>query len=66
MMRAPTRRRQRGVALITAVLIVALGTMLAASVFFRGYLDQRLASSPSFVARFELAGRTPQPSAFGH
>jgi general secretion pathway protein K len=41
MMRALARRRQRGVALITAVLIVALGTMLAASVFFRGYLDQR-------------------------
>jgi len=41
MMQAAARRRQRGVALITAVLIVALGTMLAASVFFRGYLDQR-------------------------
>jgi general secretion pathway protein K len=41
MMRAQMHRRQRGVALITAVLIVALGTMLAASVFFRGYLDQR-------------------------
>jgi general secretion pathway protein K len=41
MMRAPARQRQRGVALITAVLIVALGTMLAATVFFRGYLDQR-------------------------
>ena len=41
MMRAAARRRQRGVALITAVLIVALGTMLAASVFFRAYLDQR-------------------------
>ena len=34
------RSRQRGVALITAVLIVALGTMLAAGVFFRGYLDR--------------------------
>jgi general secretion pathway protein K len=34
-------RRQRGVALITAVLIVALGTMLAISVFFRSFLDQR-------------------------
>jgi general secretion pathway protein K len=39
--RAAGPRRQRGVALITAVLIVALGTMLAASVFFRAYLDQR-------------------------
>jgi general secretion pathway protein K len=35
------RTRQRGVALITAVLIVALATMLAASVSFNGYLDQR-------------------------
>jgi general secretion pathway protein K len=33
--------RQRGVALIMAVLIVALATMLAASVSFKGYLDQR-------------------------
>jgi general secretion pathway protein K len=39
--RVRTHHRQRGVALITAVLIVALGTMLAANVFFRGYLDQR-------------------------
>jgi general secretion pathway protein K len=37
----PTFNRQRGVALIMAVLIVALATMLAASVSFRGYLDQR-------------------------
>jgi general secretion pathway protein K len=36
-----TLRRQRGVALIMAVLIVALATMLAASVSFKGYLDQR-------------------------
>lgn len=35
------RARQRGVALITAVLIVALATMLAVSVGFNGYLDQR-------------------------
>src|SRR5688572_26044282 len=34
-------QRQRGVALIMAVLIVALATMLAASVSFKGYLDQR-------------------------
>lgn len=33
--------RQRGVALITAVLIVALATVLAVSVGFKGYLDQR-------------------------
>ena len=37
----PLRNRQRGVALILAVLIVALATMLAASVSFNGYLDQR-------------------------
>jgi general secretion pathway protein K len=34
-------RRERGVALITAVLIVALATILAVNVFFRGFLDQR-------------------------
>lgn len=33
--------RQRGVALITAVLIVALATILAVQVGFNGYLDQR-------------------------
>ena len=33
--------RQRGVALITAVLIVALATILAVNVGFRGMLDQR-------------------------
>jgi len=33
--------RQRGVALITAVLMVALATMLAVEVGFRGFLDQR-------------------------
>ena len=38
----PLRRgRQRGVALITAVLMVALATMLAVDVGFRGFLDQR-------------------------
>ena len=35
------RGRQRGVALITAVLVVALATILAVSVGFKGYLDQR-------------------------
>ncbi|HEY4368555.1 MAG TPA: type II secretion system minor pseudopilin GspK [Steroidobacteraceae bacterium] len=33
--------RQRGIALITAVLIVALATILAVNVGFKGYLDQR-------------------------
>ena len=35
------RRVQRGVALITAVLIVALATILAVNVGFNGFLDQR-------------------------
>jgi general secretion pathway protein K len=35
------KRRQRGVALITAVLMVALATMLAVNIGFRGFLDQR-------------------------
>lgn len=34
-------RKQRGVALITAVLIVALATILAVQVGFKGFLDQR-------------------------
>jgi general secretion pathway protein K len=37
----PFKRSQRGIALITAVLIVALATILATNVSFRGYLDQR-------------------------
>jgi general secretion pathway protein K len=39
--RPASRTRQRGVALIMAVLIAALATMLAASVSFKGYMDQR-------------------------
>lgn len=38
-------RRQRGIALITAVLIVALATILAVNVGFKGYLDQRRSST---------------------
>jgi general secretion pathway protein K len=43
MRREPTvsAQRQRGVALIMAVLIVALATMLAVNVTFRGMMDQR-------------------------
>ncbi|MGI9245992.1 MAG: type II secretion system minor pseudopilin GspK [Steroidobacteraceae bacterium] len=37
----PSRSRQSGVALITAVLVVALATILAINVTFRGMLDQR-------------------------
>jgi len=40
-MRRRRHDRQRGVALITAVLMVALATMLAVDVGFRGFLDQR-------------------------
>ena len=36
-----TPRQQRGVALITAVLVVALATILAVEVAFQGYMDQR-------------------------
>lgn len=39
------RGRQRGVALITAVLIVALATILAVNVVYRGMLDQRRAAT---------------------
>lgn len=39
--RQPFKSRERGVALITAVLIVALATILAVNVGFKGYLDQR-------------------------
>jgi general secretion pathway protein K len=38
-------RTQRGVALITAVLIVALATILAVNVIYRGMLDQRRAGT---------------------
>lgn len=38
---SPVRRRQRGVALIMAVLIVALATILAVNVVFRSVIDQR-------------------------
>lgn len=40
-MKRARQGRQRGVALITAVLMVALATMLAVDVGFRGFLDQR-------------------------
>jgi general secretion pathway protein K len=42
---AGTRSRQRGVALITAVLIVALATILAINVTFSGMVDQRRSSN---------------------
>lgn len=47
MRREPPRfaARQRGVALIMAVLIVALATMLAVNVTFRGMMDQRRSSN---------------------
>jgi general secretion pathway protein K len=49
-------RRQRGVALITAVLIVALATILAVSVGYKGYLDQRrTATTFALDQGFEVA-----------
>jgi general secretion pathway protein K len=38
-----SRRSQRGVALITAVLMVALATLIAVEIGFKGYLQQRRA-----------------------
>ena len=49
-------RRQRGVALITAVLIVALATILAIDVTFRGMVDQRRSANLlAFDQGFEVA-----------
>jgi len=49
-------RRQRGVALITAVLIVALATILAVDVGFNGYLDQRRSATTFALDQgFEVA-----------
>lgn len=49
-------RRQRGVALIMAVLIVALATILAVDVGFKAYLDQRrVATSFALEQAFEVA-----------
>ncbi|HKU15301.1 MAG TPA: type II secretion system minor pseudopilin GspK [Steroidobacteraceae bacterium] len=53
---ASLRNRQRGVALIMAVLIVALAVMLAASVSFKGYLDQRRSANAFAMDQgFEVA-----------
>ena len=50
------RRQQRGVALVMAILIVALATILAAEVGFRGYLDQRRTMNTfSLDQSFEIA-----------
>jgi general secretion pathway protein K len=49
-------RHQKGVALVMAVLIVALATILAAEVGFRGYLDQRrTVNTFSLDQSFEIA-----------
>ncbi|HEY0942156.1 MAG TPA: type II secretion system minor pseudopilin GspK [Steroidobacter sp.] len=49
-------RRERGVALVMAVLIVALATILAAEVGFRSYLDQRRTLNTfSLDQSFEIA-----------
>lgn len=50
------RKQQRGVALVTAVLIVALATLLAVDVGFKGYLDQRRAANAFALDQsFEIA-----------
>ncbi|MDY6946615.1 MAG: type II secretion system minor pseudopilin GspK [Pseudomonadota bacterium] len=50
------KRHQRGVALVMAVLIMALATILAAEVGFRGYLDQRRTMNAfSLDQSFEVA-----------
>lgn len=53
----PGRRyRQKGVALVMAVLIVALATILAVDVGFKGYLDQRrTVNTFSLDQSFEIA-----------
>jgi general secretion pathway protein K len=51
-----SRHRQRGVALLTAVLVVALATILAVNVSFRGYLDQRRSANAFAMDQgFEVA-----------
>jgi general secretion pathway protein K len=55
-MRAGLRSRQRGVALITAVLVVALATILAINVTFRGMVDQRRSANLfAFDQGYEVA-----------
>lgn len=49
-------RHQRGVALITAVLVVALAAILAVNVGFKGYLDQRRSATTFALDQsFEVA-----------
>src|SRR5688572_7944931 len=56
MRRTHRYKHQRGVALVTAVLIVALATMLAVEVGFKGYLDQRRTANAFAVDQsFEVA-----------
>jgi general secretion pathway protein K len=51
-----TSRRQRGVALITAVLIVALATILATRIGFEGALEQRRSSTAMILEQAYLVG----------
>lgn len=54
--RVPSPRSQRGVALITAVLVVALATILAISIGFKSFLDQRRSMNMlSMDQSFEVA-----------
>ena len=49
-------RPQRGVALITAVLIVALATILATRIGFEGALEQRRSSTAMILDQAYLVG----------
>lgn len=54
--RPPVPRRQRGVALITAVLIVALATILATQIGFDSALEQRRSSTTLLLDQAFLVG----------
>ncbi|HYM34468.1 MAG TPA: hypothetical protein VET48_03675, partial [Steroidobacteraceae bacterium] len=49
-------KNQKGVALVTAILMVALATILAVDIAFKGYLDQRrVTTAYALDQSFELA-----------
>jgi general secretion pathway protein K len=55
-LRAAPPAKQRGVALLTAILVVALATILAVDVAFSGYLDQRRSATLYVLDQgFEIA-----------
>ena len=54
--------RQRGVALIMAVLIVALATILAVNVTFRGMVDQRRSANLFALDQGETSETKTEPT----